>query len=489
MQRSNLFLTGSQVDDDPTTVLANTNSLLSIVGISAKKVTSIGELTRVASSMFVAVFESLFHVRLEGIIRNPQTKEEYAHNAQRVIDSLSERIQMDLQHITGDLIVRGDIGALSNLVHIFVRIVSMTSQESQGFSGMDIYLKGKKETRRNKRGDDLGDSISTHESTFQFQLPGEFSGDNDFLQMSADMRGGVGIGVNDFLKSSRIVFQQDAKLEAARKRRMQQQKLRENNTKLANKRRSEASIRALQKRWVDDTRRGEKAHQLRQQNEEHVMLRKMYRGLLKKMHEWKADENREVKRKEDEMKAEAKWHLQSLQSVFDDRLQMLRDEVAQKDVTVVKAQRQMGRELRKSFKDQQQTALSDLRDVVEHKRQHELTRRREAQKNLLALVSVEKWDQMLRSYDNESTAERVFRPRQRSRSAPPSMPSMLHPFEMPIRTTKNMPPGMFGSQNMTLNFGGPVGAAQSQSQSKSTSSSANSSPTTTSAIKEHDFPL
>jgi hypothetical protein len=154
---------------------------------------------------------------------------------------------------------------------------------------------------------------------------------------------------------------------------------------------------------------------------------------------------------------------------------------------VVKAQRQMGRELRKSFKDQPQTALSDLQDVVEHKREHELTRRREAQKNLLALVSVEKWDQMLRSYDNESAAERVFRPRQRSRSAPPSS-SMLNPFELPMRT-KNLPSGMFGGQNITLNFGGPVGAAQSQSPSKSTSSSANSSPTTTSAIKENDFPL
>ena len=74
------------VDDDPSRVLSNTNNLLSIVGISTKKVTSMGELTRVASSMFVAVFESLFHVRLEGIIRNPQNGEEYAHNAQQVID-------------------------------------------------------------------------------------------------------------------------------------------------------------------------------------------------------------------------------------------------------------------------------------------------------------------------------------------------------------------------------------------------------------------
>lgn len=74
------------VDDDPSTVLASTNNLLAVVGISTKKVTSMGELTRVASSMFVAVFESLFRVRLEGIIRNPESREEYAHNAQRVID-------------------------------------------------------------------------------------------------------------------------------------------------------------------------------------------------------------------------------------------------------------------------------------------------------------------------------------------------------------------------------------------------------------------
>ena len=80
------------VDEDPSTILSNTNNLLSIIGISTKKVTSMGELVKVASSMFVAVFESLFHVRLEGIIRNPQSRDEYAHNAQRVID----RFQMSV---------------------------------------------------------------------------------------------------------------------------------------------------------------------------------------------------------------------------------------------------------------------------------------------------------------------------------------------------------------------------------------------------------
>lgn len=108
-------------------LLANTNKLLAAVGISAKTILSLEELTRVASSMFVAVFEALFHLRIEDVIRNPVTKEDYEKNAQLVVDYLSEQIQMDLKHITGKSIVSGDVKALSNLVHILARIVSITT--------------------------------------------------------------------------------------------------------------------------------------------------------------------------------------------------------------------------------------------------------------------------------------------------------------------------------------------------------------------------
>jgi len=66
----------------------NTNNLLAAVGIRTKKVASIDELTRVASSMFVAIFEALFRIRLDGIVRSPHTKEHYEFNVQRVIDAL-----------------------------------------------------------------------------------------------------------------------------------------------------------------------------------------------------------------------------------------------------------------------------------------------------------------------------------------------------------------------------------------------------------------
>lgn len=113
-------------EEDTAILLAETNKLLSAVGISAKKILSIEELARVASSMFVAVFESLFRFRVEGINRNPRSREDYAANAQHVINHVSEQIQMDLKHISGHAIVDGEFRALSNLVHIFVRILSIT---------------------------------------------------------------------------------------------------------------------------------------------------------------------------------------------------------------------------------------------------------------------------------------------------------------------------------------------------------------------------
>ena len=116
----------STTDDDSSVLLTNTNKLLQAVGISAKRIESTDELSRVASSLFVAVYESLFHQRINGIVRYPRTKDDYERNAQLVINCLSDQIQLDLKHITGRSIVSGDLRVLSNLVHILVRIVSLT---------------------------------------------------------------------------------------------------------------------------------------------------------------------------------------------------------------------------------------------------------------------------------------------------------------------------------------------------------------------------
>jgi hypothetical protein len=73
--------------------------------------------------MFVAIFEAMFQVRLKGIVRKPSHLKDYERNAQGVIDALGTSIlNMDLSHISGVSIVKGDASAIMNLVDIFVGI-------------------------------------------------------------------------------------------------------------------------------------------------------------------------------------------------------------------------------------------------------------------------------------------------------------------------------------------------------------------------------
>ncbi|GMI20547.1 hypothetical protein TeGR_g13519, partial [Tetraparma gracilis] len=105
------------------TLLKNTNNLLKSVGVATKPITSYSTLRESASSMFCAIFEAMFQVRLKGIVRKPSHSKDYEHNAQAVIDALSTSIlNMDLSHISGASIVKGDASAIMNLVDIFVGI-------------------------------------------------------------------------------------------------------------------------------------------------------------------------------------------------------------------------------------------------------------------------------------------------------------------------------------------------------------------------------
>lgn len=56
---------------------------------------------------------------------------------------MSLQINEELPHITGVKIIQGDINALTNLINIFIRIVSITSQESQDSNYIGVLPGGK----------------------------------------------------------------------------------------------------------------------------------------------------------------------------------------------------------------------------------------------------------------------------------------------------------------------------------------------------------
>jgi hypothetical protein len=104
-------------------LLPRANSLLSRAGFS-KRFDTLEQFASNASSFFVAVYESVFSSAISGIIRRPDPGKpaaSYAHNAQRVIDSLRDILPPRVvfpESLTGAAVAGGDLGTLAFLVSV-----------------------------------------------------------------------------------------------------------------------------------------------------------------------------------------------------------------------------------------------------------------------------------------------------------------------------------------------------------------------------------
>ena len=103
-------------------VLERTNKLISAVVLQAKPIAAVAEL-KGATSMFVAIFEAMFRVRVRGIVRVPKYTKDYKENAQLIINALTTAFRVDISHLNGSLICEGDITAISELVNVFSDII------------------------------------------------------------------------------------------------------------------------------------------------------------------------------------------------------------------------------------------------------------------------------------------------------------------------------------------------------------------------------
>lgn len=404
----------SEAIENEAQLLGLTNQLLEYVGIVSKKVLSIDELVRVGSSLFVAVFESLFHLRVNGIIRSPKNQRDYAVNAQLVIDCLSQHIQMDLKHITGESIVRGDLQSISNLINILFRIVGLTRSASNKSKDSDFppevietFITAPKSF----------DSISTHESAFHFDDEDDMYARPELPEDLIDSY--LHESDNQFSRRSQAVFQLEDKQARAALHRARLNRKRESLYSASNKAKAEKSKKALQSRKVEELKKQEKSHVLQRSSEEHVMLRKIYKGLLSKMHEWKREETRETAERLRQLKAEAELQWRSLDSLFHERVKLLREQegaLAADQDAVLRSQRKMLAELLHSQKQQQDKVTRERLDHLAQRRARKSFHRNEAHKDLIALLSVDKWEDLLR-HDSSGSLQRKINNR-RPASAP-----------------------------------------------------------------------
>jgi len=111
-------------DADEADYVSMLNRVLRIVGLHAQ-VSRFDECAQ--ASVFVAIFERLFQVRLSNVIRNPETYEDRVLNCQRVIDALVGVTSAD---IAADRICGGDFDAIASLIQVFHDLCQPESSRS-----------------------------------------------------------------------------------------------------------------------------------------------------------------------------------------------------------------------------------------------------------------------------------------------------------------------------------------------------------------------
>eukprot|EP00939_MAST-03C_sp_MAST-3C-sp1_P000970 g970.t1 len=108
--------------------LIKANLLLRKTGVNSKPMSTVDELQKCASSMFVAVIESMLNRRLKSIVRVPKRRFDYVKNAQSVIDILNVVLRSNLQ-VSAQQISEGHLPSICNLVSVLLRMQELIASK------------------------------------------------------------------------------------------------------------------------------------------------------------------------------------------------------------------------------------------------------------------------------------------------------------------------------------------------------------------------
>lgn len=190
----------------------------------------------------------------------------------------------------------------------------------------------------------------------------------------------------------------EKRMDVARRRREWLTYLKESSCRAANMKHMQTASDIKQKRWLDDVNRDHNSYILRKSNEEHVILRKAYSGVLKQVNSWRMEEKREAQNRSKSMKEMNELQVQSLMHQFEDRLKLLSEldaaESRDEKIDLIK--------LRESIIQVTNAKYSNLierhRHTIQQHREREMLKRRELQKQLLSSISAGGWKELLRNY-------------------------------------------------------------------------------------------
>ena len=203
------------------------------------------------------------------------------------------------------------------------------------------------------------------------------------------------------LRSSLKEFEQHKKIEAARKRREDHLKKKVCQANIRNANSAHKSFQAFRQICEEDDRREDYADMLRRKHHEHVMLRNVQKGLIKHMRDGQLAQSVEAKERMQEVRKEARWHFQSLQNLFDDRVKALRKQEVYLRSTQdrdVKSYKVVHDELCRVNSLKHKEALRNNKNAIKQKRLYSSQARRNTHQQLLSYLAVgESWENSLRS--------------------------------------------------------------------------------------------
>jgi hypothetical protein len=142
----------------------------------------------------------------------------------------------------------------------------------------------------------------------------------------------------------------------------------------ANRKKVDVSNHAQHQKRIEDSLRNEESFDLKRETHEQVAFRKICRGLLSRMHQWRVDEQQEVRERVDAMREEAKWHIKALQTLFEDRVRLLQEQEARMRIggsgsdRAVRAERLLGDELKRSTEAKQRKTLENYQATLNQRR-------------------------------------------------------------------------------------------------------------------------
>ncbi|OQR91513.1 hypothetical protein ACHHYP_20184 [Achlya hypogyna] len=137
-------------------LIEETNALLRLTGFGDRTFKSTPELVASVSSMSVALYEKLFDLRLDGVVREPHSLDDYSENAQLVIDALAAAMLTDeLRDVSGTKICAGDLVAIRDLVRVLTHVYQMLRRSQRDAASSDSdrnSLSATYYTKRPKKG-------------------------------------------------------------------------------------------------------------------------------------------------------------------------------------------------------------------------------------------------------------------------------------------------------------------------------------------------